>query len=427
MTPESIVLSETHIVRCNGHDIDPVPVKVVQRLWPHQRLVIECDQQILHSEKGTIELKEGRHPIDVLSPVLETILLPVLTPYEAVPPTMNVTNVTFGVFNFPDFYGSGQDWIDYTNKDGDSYTRFIPSMELFGHGYKIDIRGGTNERGIRNSNKDERRFYVSHTGRICCVDQKPFRVDAALGFLKELRLFLSFMQCHSVSLIDVTGTTEDGQDIVIRWGSEYINNETVDRRGIMSGMHADARQAFAGFSDLMLHTGYPNIRSAMGTFVYGADGHMLRGLPTVAIALETLSKIPGMDVQHWNRPSAGRNLKKMLANHGIPVDVPTGLSSLDKFRRQEGLTSGAEAVMRMRNLIVHEPVKADSVPWRATQEAYDLIRWYVEMIILKLFGYNGHYLDRRARAGDDHDPLVPWATTGSRPAAKPHRPPGRTD
>ena len=69
-----------------------------------------------------------------------------------------------------------------------------------------------------------------------------------------------------------------------------------------------------------------------------------------------------------------------------------------------------EILSEIRNDLVHAKMRAN-VCLDAYLEARDLGQWYVELLLLKLFGYNGKYANRLAYKYEDRwEPeIVPWA------------------
>ena len=78
--------------------------------------------------------------------------------------------------------------------------------------------------------------------------------------------------------------------------------------------------------------------------------------------------------------------------------------------KAENWADGPEAFVAVRNQIVH-PAKRQKVKGgRAFFEALQLGKWYLELILLKSFGFNGNYACRLniPRWAGSVEP-VPWA------------------
>ena len=78
--------------------------------------------------------------------------------------------------------------------------------------------------------------------------------------------------------------------------------------------------------------------------------------------------------------------------------------------KTEGLCDGPEVLAKIRNDLVHAEMRTN-VCLDAYLEARDLGQWYVELLLLTLFGYKGQYANRLAYEyeGRYEPEIVPWA------------------
>ena len=65
------------------------------------------------------------------------------------------------------------------------------------------------------------------------------------------------------------------------------------------------------------------------------------------------------------------------------------------------------ALTKLRNNAVH-PKKAP-VPAGAYYEAWELARWFIELSVLSVIGYQGNYANRLVREFEGQVEVVPWA------------------
>lgn len=105
----------------------------------------------------------------------------------------------------------------------------------------------------------------------------------------------------------------------------------------------------------------------------------------------------------------------MLTTCGIPLDIPPALTDLVKVAKAENWQDGPHATTGIRNAIVHaSPKKRARILGHgsdARMEAWSLGQWYLELILLRLFDYNGAYSNRLRLPcwqGTEVEP-VPWA------------------
>ena len=111
--------------------------------------------------------------------------------------------------------------------------------------------------------------------------------------------------------------------------------------------------------------------------------------------------------KYGNMRTAAAKIAALAANdgkHEIPVQIPAHCTEMQKF----GYTNLAEAVTSVRNDIVHPEPRVSPNP-RLLLEARDCSLWLLEMLLLRLFDYDGPYSDRREpnKAAGLVSP-VPW-------------------
>ena len=117
--------------------------------------------------------------------------------------------------------------------------------------------------------------------------------------------------------------------------------------------------------------------------------------------------------------SASERLRLMLTLLGIPWAVPAGLPDLVASAKQEEWDDLPDAIVEARNYLAH-PTQSRSGKRRAKRDLpwYELWhagQWLLELVILRLLGYEGRYRNRtRLR---DFQPVenVPWKGIRSLP------------
>jgi hypothetical protein len=193
-------------------------------------------------------------------------------------------------------------------------------------------------------------------------------------------------------------------------------------QGVLSwtgpGLPADFTSAFAGFMrlwnddrwraalDLAIHWYAESNRNASG---------LEAGIVFVQMALERLAweylvQDKRIVTAHgFEKLSAAGRIRRLLSVNQIPVDFPPRLAAMAK-QPEKQLQDLVEALTSVRNRTVHPP--RDKSKW-ASQ---DMLRntwgcglWMLEMLFLRLFGYEGRYLDRRDRSKGT---VVPWKQAG---------------
>jgi hypothetical protein len=114
----------------------------------------------------------------------------------------------------------------------------------------------------------------------------------------------------------------------------------------------------------------------------------------------------------FDKLPASDRLRVLLEVLGIPRTLPAGLTALQKASEEAPKggpgpwTDGPHALTDLRNVVVHPTKKrrtlgAVDLPW---DDAARLSRWYVELVLLRLMGYDGMYLSRLTYSSEP----VPW-------------------
>lgn len=95
------------------------------------------------------------------------------------------------------------------------------------------------------------------------------------------------------------------------------------------------------------------------------------------------------------------HLRKMLEKFGIDTTIPQSCNNLEKWlcsRQVNGEKDGPTAITKIRNALIHSKKGNDQIPPRAQMEACDLALWYVEIVLLLKFGYEGPYRNRVSKS-----------------------------
>jgi hypothetical protein len=109
---------------------------------------------------------------------------------------------------------------------------------------------------------------------------------------------------------------------------------------------------------------------------------------------------------------AASNLREMLHDMGIPVDIPDRLSGLIGWRTTSPALDAPRAIIRVRDAMIHMRPQQTQKPvdYQARIDTWKLAAWLVELAILRICGYGGLYRDRiRGEAWVGVVDPVPWA------------------
>jgi hypothetical protein len=115
----------------------------------------------------------------------------------------------------------------------------------------------------------------------------------------------------------------------------------------------------------------------------------------------------------YDRLPAGDKMRLLLTACGIPKGIPESLQKLSEAAKSEKWQDGPHAIAETRNGIIHaksrktlDPAKPDIVV-----DTYRLCLWYLDLVLLWLFGYEGKYFNRTGASKwlRENTVPVPWA------------------
>ena len=401
----------TAIISVNGIPIDPTPAQIVEHFSPRQRLTVDVEEmptELLEENPARIELANSSAAIEVLHnswPFVEPggpgTLTPVVTPCPAIRDDASLRAIHFDIcnfFNFSRMLGTGSTWV----KDVANNTAYVLGRAcITAEPWRIQVEEVENVAAVVKQREGIR---VAHTGNIRRIDGNTFRAGEVLRLLRHLRLFLSFAGGSGVGLSRVEGDDDQGSRVPIRWGTEHINMGEQSRFSWLP-QHSATDAISSVFAEYYRQIGGKDPRrfaidNALASYVENLDAALLADLPRIQIALESLCSLT---INRIGRMQDA--LEKTLRRATIPLDVPLWLNRLDVFRKAEGWATGPDAFVKLRNWMVHGNPRIEGVCPSVLWEACELALWYVELLLLHQFNYQGRY---RIRANGSVA-SVPWA------------------
>lgn len=245
-------------------------------------------------------------------------------------------------------------------------------------------------------------------------------VDRVLGSLWAL---LSFVAGQEVGATIAVGFDETGRPTWTAWGSPRQRIGKPGARWCSTNQLAEAIPTVArGFDQLESDEALAAVvRRGIGFLHAASAGEVLDiRVPVACTGLELLAwavlqrreLVVARDVLH-DLPAAAA-VRILLGHLGIPTDIPPGFTKLTARAKALGQNDGGpEILFNIRNRLVHPPARIDRIEWPTSSqmiEAWQLGTWYLELVILRLLGYDGLYWSRlRLGRGEWDVEAVPWA------------------
>jgi hypothetical protein len=247
-------------------------------------------------------------------------------------------------------------------------------------------------------------YAITHIGKIEKVDGSLYSSKEAGKILEALFYFFSFVRGFQVHPQLPIGLNRKNKKVWEVWESYLVNPwQTVltwfdNNHGIfLSGL-------FPGVMKVWHNSLWQEpIRAAIywytrgNTQAAGTDGSIV----LIQSALERLSWEYHVNIKEnlspngFERLPASDCIKLLLSQAIIPLEVPPMLKSMAAIAKQKNL-DGPSAFTNIRNRIVHPGKKKGGIdPSKAPLfECWNLGLWYLELILLYIFEYQGSYANR---------------------------------
>lgn len=277
---------------------------------------------------------------------------------------------------------------------------------------------------LRNQLRDGG-YAITHVARVERMDGRSFRPKQLQSLLTPLGMFLSFVRgswCVPILVVGFTNKhgrvwemweTPDmfripSQSAVVSWFPEQHSDEVANLFGKFCGMWLSEKWQEV-------------LRMALGYYFFAnaPDADREPQLIVAQAALEMLAHAILVDEERalstkgFDELSAADKIRLLQMWANIPKDIPKNLNMLTEAARQENWRDSAEVITGLRNLLAHPNrqkirnyfSKPRGVAWGATQVAL----WCIELILLRLLGYEGVYNNRTKRGWAGEVEPVPWA------------------
>jgi hypothetical protein len=325
--------------------------------------------------------------------------------------------VTFHVMNFYNFHHGNKDFILQT----DTSVRRLGRVLLQEAGWRLTIHALPETDNLVRELRSEGGYAITHVGRIARARRGSFTVNEAKMLLEILRLYLSFARGSFVSCSVAVGYDNTNVSweqwscpIIYRW--QYYSGWFSAEPGRL------LEELFPGFFALfknvlwrksLREVLYWYLRANNTSAGAGVDG----GVILAQAALEKLGWAYLVDdVQAVTAAAfksrawpAVRKITELMTHMHIPIEIPAQLRGLNRVAKMYGWANGPAALVGIRNDLVHAERKYKRGYGNPLADAWFLAQRYIEMVILHLANYNGHYTDRISAKWVGEITKVPWA------------------
>ena len=314
--------------------------------------------------------------------------------------------VRFGIVNFPDVMKPRS-----AESQADAETSWsiedLWTIRLRGDPWLVEIRPVDNRVQVHKSLSQQPGFALTHWGEVTRSDGKPFPRESVQPLLRTLNQFLSFARGVSCGMTLIKGLDEIGETVWEVWGVTNVqpwkgHTSCLDR---LNG--AALEDLFMGFwcyiransRDSQIHPALEwylesNAQEASHTSI------VLNQAALESLTSETVGEREKKEKQgDW----IARSLRRAQADIRIPEPFIEILGT-------KNFDHGPHALVTIRNDLVHPKVRNGIPCSKVQRQARELGLWYVELLLLKRFGYSGLYSNRLTKKWVGDEERVPWGS-----------------
>jgi hypothetical protein len=306
---------------------------------------------------------------------------------------------------------------DVVFKDRNHLSR-LGTLFIADGGWRITIHSVFDFEDVANNLMADGGYAITHLGKIERVLGGSFTVGKAKSILEVIRLYLSFAHGAFVTLPISIGRKKS-KLVWEKWSCHIVYTWRPYASWFDNSISADFERLFPNFirlyrdahwSESLPRILYWYLRSNNSSEA-GVDG----GLILAQAALETISwvylvqiskSVSSRDFSNKRLWPTNRKIREVLSCMQIPYQLPNGLKDLRSAARRNNWPDGPTAIVSIRNDLVH-PRQTNQYSGRSPRgDAWLLSQQYIELIILRLAGYEGRYVNKTSV--NWHITRVPW-------------------
>ncbi len=326
--------------------------------------------------------------------------------------SVSVNKIRFSIPNFKEFYGETIKRITEENIYN-SNSRFV----LENAKYTITIDKCYNYKELYQS-LDENGGYIILYGGELTSKKGLLTFDNSKNIFHCLDIFLSFLNGRTTSTLFLHGIYDDQ----ILW-KDYTNQRNKSYKYVQTWSHSDSKnhnKLWEKFSDLWKNEDDKNFLITLINWYVETNGNTDFPEGSIVMAqtalellynwwiIEHKKLIIGKDTENIN---AANKIRLLLSQLNIPYNAPESFISLQKYIKDNKFVDAPEAVVQIRNAIVHSQEekrkKLNAIDDRVIYEALQLCIWYIEMGLLCILEFSDYY-HNRCSIGRNEIEYVPW-------------------
>jgi len=397
----------------------PVPrVKIYGELPPKYSFpeTKEYHRLILPKRKLSMEVLICEFRLGSAPPVsgLPVTVEPRTEPFTAMGSgASQIKKVVFHLVNFRDFYAE-----PVIVKPKPTQSLRLDQVDLKAGGWKIILASMVTTRDRIRALRAKGGYAITHVGQIEREDAGLFAEQEAEDVILSLHYFFSFARGFWTGPFLPVGFDDSNQRIWEQWGArradqwQYVSSWFDERIGNLLA------QLFPEFLRLWQSERWQKpLEDAI--YWYVASNTSSKNLDTGIILNQA-----ALELLAWNYVVKDRKLiseegfkelwasdqfRLLLSSLDIPLEVPSHLKALNRLTKSYNWLDAPQTLAEIRNDIIHPKKKVGSKALGAMHEAWNLGLWYIELVLLRLFGHSGEYGNRLTQKWRGQTEKVPWA------------------
>jgi hypothetical protein len=327
---------------------------------------------------------------------------------------IKICKIVFHIFNFPQFLGWKGVFYKKNNKIYKKGLLLLKEQE-----WKIVINSVSNLKALTDDLKINGGYAITHVGIVEQKYKRSITIDEAKNILQALSWYFSFCRGFFVGSLLPVGFSRQNKPSFKRWHKGLLDSWQV----VFSWFDHHHGQLIADVFPGFLKRWQDEIwRDSIETAIYwyirsntsegGIDGSIILAQAALELLAWTLLVDDKKKVSYveFNKMPAAKKITLLLSECSIPLEMPSTLSELNGLKKRFGW-DGPKAFTEIRNFLVHPGDKRKRLAGKKLPlaEVWQLGLWYIELVLLYLFGHVGYYADRlRKDAWVGQVDLVPW-------------------
>ena len=322
-------------------------------------------------------------------------------------------SVHFELINFPDYINRDAFGESYVTDDGRTGCRLSNAIHLSGDPWLVEIKPVDNIKEVQKSLSQRQGYGLTHRGSVRRSDGKSFSKESAQSIIEALRLFCSFARGANCGLTLLTGANQSGEPIWEQWGVSNVETWKGHRSWFDFNNGQILEDVFPGF--WAQYQGFErNDRTRIALEWYLESNTQKALHSSIVLSQAALERLSFVQVgKRKDGEKEGEWIARALVKAGVDCQLPLSCAALEKFGRCKGFEHGPHAIVKIRNDLIHQDMSYGILPVDVYRQAKELGLWYVELLLLKLFDYNGIYGNRLTQQSRGQVEPVPWAPTGA--------------